>query len=795
MWLSWVTVAFGNPVPSEHAERVSMRHVEGWPAFVQIDGDRDDALAQLASLGLVARSSEGSDLLTVRGSAQALSRARQLGLSVRLARRMDPEAAPPPTDVTGAQVGAHALWMPAGEADGFTGAGVTIANIDTSMDLFHPHFFRADGGVSSWVDVDGDGVLTPGVDGVDLDGDGQVADGEVARVLHASTLHYDADVEDWVVGGDGPGLDPARDWVWLDTNGDGRRNVGRDEGFTKQDPAFGEPLFVADDADGDGVVRSPEALVRLSSSVVAAVWTPEGVFRRGGNLLRYEPIPVLSDHATGVSGILVGGQLPLQRPSAGLAPDADLVLMDRMTATDADILEFLLWAEEEGVDVVLHEYAPWTGYALDGTSELEQLVTRQMTQGDVVHVCPAGNLADAGKHAVTQPRAGQVSYTITVPVWATVWQLLVDVHLPAGGPSECTVRLPDGSSGSPSFGGFTETFGSRSAWSWIALANERTALHQLWLWTPDYTSPLPAGDYDVSCRHDGPADTDVHAYHSDGYGWSRGAYFEQDVRANTMGVPSTADACLSVAAHGGRFGDYAGEVGEIRSWSSRGPTLDDRRTLDLSSPDDPFAPVSSLEDPSAYATYGRFGGTSGASPHVAAVAALLRQADPEATPLDIRDRILSGVQPSGVPEDAGGLGKLRGFEAHHAAPPSPAPPLTAVSLAPISAVHEGRCQVRLQGLSEVRGAEFRWDLDYDGTWDVERGDVAWVEPGEVHQLRVEAFADGWRVGGLAESVDLTSFCLGGVQERRAACGCASGASGAPTLFSWTLLWLIARRRR
>ncbi len=817
MWVWWgiATAAGGLPhaegLPQLEAGRAPMVRADAGgrvPAFVLVPtGDRMVAARALEPLGIdVSRDATGrlrgtAGALTVRGSAASLRRAEGAGWRVVPALRADPEFVPPPTDVTAARVQADALWQGGSRPNrGFTGAGVTIANIDSGIDVYHPHFFRADAGVYAWVDVDGDGELTPGVDGVDLDGSGDIGSGELLQLLEGFAFRYDFDVADWIYDHLDGALDPERDWLFVDENEDGRRNFGRAEGFGRAAPAFGEPLFVADDADGNGFIERPERLLRLGSSIIRTIWTPEQVFQRDGNLLQYVPAGEAS-HGTAVSGILAGGQLPLQRVGMGLAPDADLVIMDRNEASMADIADFIDWAgsDEGGVDVVLHEYAPWWGYTLDGTHPIEQLVARQVEDGSVVHVCPVGNLADAAKHTVVTPDAGQLELTFDVTPGRPAPTVWMDLHVPAvDGTIACDIRMPDGQvlqTGFDDFDGASPLFLS----GWRTVTTSPTVLHQLVLWN-DEGDPLADGRYTVTC--DTATDASVHAYLTDGYGWSRGVGFTFPVRANTMGMPSTSSACLAVGAIAGRFADYAGELHEIRSWSSRGPRPDGLRTLDLVAPDDPFAPASALDYGEFFHSgFERFGGTSGASPHVAAVAALVWSAEPRATADEVRQAVLDAVAPRPEPLDDAGLGELRAWRAVFDSPVTPPPEPVEVQVRTRARdLPDGSCAVEVYGVAEGHeDAAFRWDLNYDGTWDVRWSDRLVLPSRAPFLVRVEAEVAGFRLGGAAVEVDADprAVCT---YERRG-CGCAGGGVGAPGgpgglgLGLSVLVYAVSRARR
>ena len=95
--------------------------------------------------------------------------------------------------------------------------------------------------------MNGDGALTPQTDAVDLDRDGVAAPAETLSVLFGPRYDSFAFVP---VGARPTEFRPTHDWLYVDADGDGARNYGSAAGFDESTPAYGEPLFVADDGPG-----------------------------------------------------------------------------------------------------------------------------------------------------------------------------------------------------------------------------------------------------------------------------------------------------------------------------------------------------------------------------------------------------------------------------------------------------------------------------------------------------------------------------------------------------------------
>ncbi len=781
----------------------------------------DDARRALEARGLTfVRLGSGAlahvgDVYVVEAVPDVLRRLAREGLALQVARPMLDDAWA--TNVTAEEIEVPAM-LAAGPtpADGFDGEGVRVLDLDSGLDVYHPHFFAADGGAFAWIDDDGDGELTIGIDGIDLDGNGNVGDPEEFQLLEGWTFGYDPDVDDWVTIGMDDGYDFARDFLYLDANENGRRDYTGAQGFTDEDPGFGEMLFVADDADGDGRFEPDERVLLLGTSRFRAV-VREGVeYRRGENLSEY-PHPGNFDvathdtHATGVLGIVAGGR-PGRSEYPGLLPRADLLAWVPMTS--AEVVVALAWGDAEGADVAIHEYAPWYTHFLDGSESGERAVDNAMDDG-FVQVCAAGNLATAGKHTSAYPTDGDLTFRFTVPESAddaTYGYATFDLHASGGDTPPCTITLPDGSVHDlvPD-GDENNVLPGVTLWSADSVSARGNLLFLTYLYVEDDTDELPAGEYTVSCATD-RLDR-YHAFVNDFIsGWGRGVVLDGEDDASTMGFPSTADECIAVGAYVGRAPTWDDLVlGDPHDYSSQGPRIHPPKTIDVVAPADAYTPWAQGNNVPGVA-YQVFGGTSGASPHAAAVAAQLVQALPDATGVEIRDLLQAGavvddqlgVDGDDLPHDRFGHGKVRSFRSWTDGddPPDALPRTLEVTADFTSERRDGECHVTATPI--VRGrddATFRWDWAYDGRWDggFAAGDLSYViEPGTELAVRMQGAVDGWIVGDGLALWTVPDACVEGV-----ACGgggCTTGDSGsgrtpAAALLALCLGLLVRTRRR
>jgi subtilisin family serine protease len=554
---------------------------------------------------------------------------------------------PPPLHHTATLVGADLVRSM--DVAG-SGEGIVVCDLDTGVDVFHPMFFRADGGFFDWRDVNGNGVLDPGGDTIEL-GDGPVE----LRSENGIVSHFADQVP--VFDTQLAPLDLRYDYFFADTDGDKKRDRGRGEGYDDASPSFGEPYFVGDDVNANGRIDLGEKIAMLRTSKIRAFRYDGVVYRRGKDLIDAPFTPDMQ-HGTGAAGILVGGQVGLGH-LVGIAPDADLVM-----ATDTEIggefarTNFCL---DEGARVVLHEYAPWVGHSLDGSSHVEALIDATTLDG-VTHVNPVGNLSGSQKAAKVRHQ-GETVLPLTLPSMGA--KTLAVTLLWPDASRGLTVELvgPDGVTHPLAAGALLEWEGHTGFVTRDVSSRGTTRLDL----TVFAEAQLTPGTWTLVVRDLAPAPPmELHAFaYDDASGWGLGLRFTESVSEDHLVAwPATADHAIGVAAYRGHEFDEGIPQGARAPYSGRGRRIDGARALSLSAPDNPIAPGRFEDRPLAFVIYG---GTSGASPHVAGAAALLTALEPELDGREVRARLeataLADAFTGELPNDDFGFGKLDVYRA------------------------------------------------------------------------------------------------------------------------------------
>lgn len=557
-----------------------------------------------------------------------------------------------PLYVSVPEINADDIWqlLDAGGTN-ITGEGITIADFDTGIDVFHPDFWQADGGSYNWIDTDGNNVFDPGTDAVDLNGNGVANAGE--------TLDF--------FDGDGPAgnndgvFQAGMDWLYNDANGNGQRDYGTASGFTEADPTYGELLFIVDDSNSNNALEVGEDVIALGTSKVFRTLNTGGTTRTRGTDL------ILTDddtngHGTSVCGIVNGGIIG-RRSYVGVAPNAELLVADRY---DNDYTVYIPWARANGADVMIYEFGGWIQQFLDGSSNLEQMIDTEAA-GGIVQVVPAGNLAGNDKHAQDDVTAGgSTSFAFNVPVLTTNIQRVYTTTLwrTTGNNLPITVTTPTGSvanlpAAPPAGWQSTITGDGHTIWYRREDSTRGTAKYDIQI----TRNPVITGGWTLQVSNSGGSNEHVDLYiYDDQTSWSGGARWTAfQSNATTVTQPATADSAITVASYSTRGWGVA--VGDLSTFSGRGPRIDGQTIVDVAAPGN-YDIGSAASNASSYplGSYRWFGGTSAAGPHVAGVSALILQKYPSLTHGQIKKMLQLGARSDGftgdTPNEDWGYGKI-----------------------------------------------------------------------------------------------------------------------------------------
>ncbi len=578
----------------------------------------------------------------------------------------------PCLDVSAPEVGAPAAWQMT-TPGGFPiiGTGQLVADFDTGVDIFHPHFFRLTEQRYQWLDEDSNGVLTSGVDVVDLNGNGVGEREEILRLL-------DGEIYDPALTFGGNGISNADgeyqcDWDWLynDADDNEQRDYGVSAGFNEASPGFGELIFYCDDVNHNNALDPGEELLLLGQSKVRAVMdAPGSVNRRGTDLIQANPD--VNGHGSAVSGILVGGE-PGRSRFCGFAPDADLLMGYYFSGVSFD--SYLPWVRDEGCRVLLYEFGGFVFNPLDGSSNEEILLDSMAAQG-VMQVAPSGNLNRGYKHCQLQIASGEevpVHFSVNTfqgqtPTWAGITFLWREPSV------ELSFSLDDpyGYSVDLEGNGSTQTFGSWSVWSDLWVSPRNTVEYDISIWG-NSGEPL-LGVWLLTIHHPGGVEFEVNGNIADNVtAWEGGAEFE-DFRSNdkTVTWPATADSAFVLGSYSTRgYEQYGGvgggsiQIGGISQFSGRGTRIDGVHILSLAAPGnyDVYTTRSVYGAPFTHGGYRQFSGTSAAGPHVAGSAVLVLQADSTLSRRQVEDQLEQYAYKDGFTgpsyNDTWGHGKIR----------------------------------------------------------------------------------------------------------------------------------------
>lgn len=531
-------------------------------------------------------------------------------------------------DVSVPEINADVMWqLLDGGGNNITGEGITVADFDSGIDVFHPDFWKADGSSYAWLDTNIIGTFEPGIDAVDLNGNGTA---EADEILNFFDAEGNAGNNDGVFQAD-------MDWLYNDADNDGQRDYGTAAGFAEADPTFGELIFVVDDTNDNNALDVGENLIALGTSKVLRTLNTGGTERVSGTDL-ISTDDDTNGHGTSVCGIINGGTIGTRR-YVGVSPNAELLVANR-SANDYTV--YIPWARTNGADVMLYEFGGWIQQFLDGSSNLELAIDAEAAAG-IVQVVPAGNLGGSNKHAqddVAQ-NGGSTNFTFNVPSTDNPgtpadedidWVYITALWLTTGNDLDFTVTTPTPSVANlPAAPGDTNwhsivttdghTIGYRREDSARGTAKYDIAINRNNVVIGGWTLQVTNNDAN-NVEH-----VDMYIY-DHRTSWSGGAVWTAfQSEDNTVTRPATADSAITVASYSTRGWGVA--PGDLSTFSPTGPRIDGQAIMDIAAPGN-FDIASAHSKDARNGTLGGyrwFSGTSAAGPHVAAASALLIQWD------------------------------------------------------------------------------------------------------------------------------------------------------------------------
>jgi minor extracellular serine protease Vpr len=406
----------------------------------------------------------------------------------------------------------------------------------------------------------------------------------------------------------------------------------------------------------------------------------------------------INGHGTHVASTAAGNGLSYNGKYIGVAPDADIIVVKGGNGSFSEIrmIDGLTYAQNKAAvynkPIAFNWSSGRNDGPHDGTCAYEVAVDNFVaTPGRVVCISAGNNGADTIHVSGSVSSGSPASYTITVPTYTpkagidndyfymTMWlpdSNAMDAKVTS--PTNIIVTCPSNSDTT----GTVKTDGTIEVANYISNLNSH---RNIYVYVHDFDAYVPkTGNWTITLsKTSGSTTFDGWLAHDSLGGAS--ATLPTGNTSKTVDMPGTSRGAITVASYATKWtwtssdgnGWWYGSpdrTGNISTFSSIGPTADNRQKPDIAAPGQAVVAAFSRNDVTESASniivsnkYLKMQGTSMACPHVTGGAALLLGANPSLTAAQIKSLFTSTANSdsyaTGLPNYIWGYGKFDVLEA------------------------------------------------------------------------------------------------------------------------------------